>query len=346
MANDNNRKGPPPRRERQLPEAFPDYTKTITSQMQSSPEASGALRGLGTGAASAVLAALAAKVLDADDKQTALATLVSGLVGGGVGAYSGYNDRESENSRVRYLGRMGVSGPGELEIMSKYPEMSAYMAAENAAQLTRRHNRKHHDDGEKTAGAMTKEAGPGAWMALRMLLGGAAGGAWGQYGAPKTFGYDDNQHSKNMSTFLNAAEGAALLANPGMLMNSIRTNPKMLPMLAGATATAEFLPLGHNMLTKTTNTMANLDKPTMSQQIMSALKSPEARGAGAGAALAGLLALATGSVRARTEGELAANSGRAGMAVNDFMTYALPVMAAGGLAGNMLKASGHEPPAP
>jgi hypothetical protein len=327
---DKEKRAPPRRKERLIPEAFPDYAKSMTSQMQSSPLAAAAVSGAGTGAASSALAALAAKVMGADDGGTALAALAALVLGGGVGAYSGYHDRDSANSRLRYLGRMGVESPGELEVMSRYPEIAAQLASADAS------SRRIKELEKMSAARMEKKASP-ATMALGALAGGAAGGAWGRYGAPEVFGYGDNPSSVNMGTLLNAAEGAALGANPAMWAREVAENPKMLALLAGSVSLAELLPVAHNMIGKTTKTMANLDKPTISQQAESLLSTPEAKGAVGGSALAALLSLATGSLRARTEDEAAARSSRGRMMLNDFLSYAAPAALAGGVTGNILK---------
>jgi hypothetical protein len=115
------RKGPPKPGTRMLPAAFPDYGKSLVSQEKSSPGVSGLGQGLTYGALGAVLGAVLGKLTDQDRKKMLLLSALGGALGGGAGFYSGKKQRESDNSRLFFLRRMGVSTPGELEAMSEYP---------------------------------------------------------------------------------------------------------------------------------------------------------------------------------------------------------------------------------
>jgi hypothetical protein len=112
---------PPKRKKRVMPEAFPDYGKSLVSQGRGDPHAAGLLRGTGAGLASAVLAALASRMATEDSKKIMLASLLGGLAGGGAGYLSGKKERESENTRLLALRRLGIETPGEFDIASRYP---------------------------------------------------------------------------------------------------------------------------------------------------------------------------------------------------------------------------------
>ena len=107
-----------------LPEPFPDYGKSIVTQGKGDPEASGWLRGAGTGALGAILGALGARAMDGDAKTTAIAALLSGLATGTAGYQSGKRERESENTRLFALRRLGIETPGEQEFAEDYPLLS------------------------------------------------------------------------------------------------------------------------------------------------------------------------------------------------------------------------------
>jgi hypothetical protein len=124
-------KGPdpkPPKRKKKkkplLPEPFPDYGKSIVTQGKGDPRTAGILRGAGTGALGAVLGALGARALDADAKDTALAAVLAGLLTGAVGYKSGKRERESENTRLLALRRLGIETPGEQEFSEEFPLLS------------------------------------------------------------------------------------------------------------------------------------------------------------------------------------------------------------------------------
>jgi hypothetical protein len=110
----------PPKKHRQhktYDPAYLDYSKALTTQLRHKPEREGAKRALGTGALGVVLGALLARSLSDDPR-----ALLAGAVGGGaVGAIPGYrsgkSEAESENTRINFLRRQGITRPGELEKM-------------------------------------------------------------------------------------------------------------------------------------------------------------------------------------------------------------------------------------
>ena len=113
-----------PRKTRLFPEPYPDYSKSIVSQGKSSPTASGVSQGLTYGTLGAILGALSGRLTDQDTNRTALLAVLGGMLGGATGYRSGKNQRESDNSKLFFLRRMGIDNPGELEAISQYPGLA------------------------------------------------------------------------------------------------------------------------------------------------------------------------------------------------------------------------------
>jgi hypothetical protein len=183
--------------------------------------------------------------------------------------------------------------------------------------------------------------------ATRTIGGGLAGAALGSEVAAPLMGYDDLEGPKAISMLVHGLTGATLLRRPELLKS------KALPFwLAGE----EALPMGFAALDRQqgaskemaeamrgiTETVPQLDKPTLSEQLQGIMESPTARGAGTGAALAGLAALLTGATRAPTTAELGDNRSRPGMIMSDFGKYVLPASLGGGVIGS-LRGSGGSP---
>ena len=124
------RKGPPKQKTRLAPAAFPDYSKSLVSQEKSSPLASGLGQGLTYGSMGAILGALVGKLTDQDRNRALALSLLGGMLGGGAGFYSGKHQRESDNSKLYFLRRLGISSPGELEAMSNYPGLARKLTDE------------------------------------------------------------------------------------------------------------------------------------------------------------------------------------------------------------------------
>lgn len=175
-----------------------------------------------------------------------------------------------------------------------------------------------------------------AQAAIRAILGGTAGAALGRYGTPKAFGYEDNPAAVNMSTMLDAVMfgAAAGLGRKGWQRLAQSKGALMAPQIAGAVAGSELVPVGMNLLTKSTDAAkAVATKPTASEQFTTALTSPTARGIGTGAAVAGLGSILTGLMRPRRDSERRHGTSRIGMVKNDLLTYIIPAMVAGGVIG-------------
>jgi hypothetical protein len=109
--------------------AYLDYSKSLRSQTRRNPEAEGAKRALVTGALGTVLGALAGRMMtrEGDDrKKMLLGALAGGALGGIPGYMSGKQEAVSENTRLNFLRRLGITRPGELESMESYsPEIVA-----------------------------------------------------------------------------------------------------------------------------------------------------------------------------------------------------------------------------
>lgn len=113
------------RKRKKYDSAYLDYSKSMTGQMKENPAAAGLKRSIGTGALGAVLGALATRMLTNDPNRV----LAGGAAGAAVGAIPGYmsgkREAESDYSRLLYLRRLGILRPGQLEILMRYPELTA-----------------------------------------------------------------------------------------------------------------------------------------------------------------------------------------------------------------------------
>jgi len=121
---------PPKYKPNLFPESSPDYSRSLVTQQKGSPTAAGAVRGVEAGALGAILSALIAKMVGASTPQTLAAAGVGGAAAGTLGAVSGYRDRESKNTRLLALRRLGVQTPAELEFAHKYPSLVGRLTGE------------------------------------------------------------------------------------------------------------------------------------------------------------------------------------------------------------------------
>jgi len=110
-------------KKRLLPEAYPNYGRSLAAQYRGDPETAARLGAGGGGVVGAVIGALASRMLTDDPKKVALAALITGLLGGGVGYHTGRRSQESENTRLYALRRAGINNPAELELISRYPSL-------------------------------------------------------------------------------------------------------------------------------------------------------------------------------------------------------------------------------
>ena len=183
----------------------------------------------------------------------------------------------------------------------------------------------------------------GAHMAMRAGVGAVGGGLFGRYVTPNLLGYEDNPHATNMSTLLDASL-AASIASGAPQIGAWARNPAMAAKILGTISAAELAPVAMNLMTKATDTTKQLstaaesikDMP-LTAQIRNTAMTPEGKGALTGAGAAGVGAMLTGLLRARTQNESESDTGRGTMVTKDFLKLVLPAMLAGGLAGNMVK---------
>ena len=205
----------------------------------------------------------------------------------------------------------------------------------------------------------------------RILAGAGIGGAAGRYATPHLFGYSDVPEARRVSALSDAVLGGTLAALGGpsqmgegqlkAISRGFRELPSGLKTLTtGGIPLAEMGPLMVAKLTKeresaermqdaarnaaeaanaiarssseSANTIAQSSIPAALSRLAS---SPTAKGVGAGAAIAGLGGLATGFTRRRTKDETRRHADRGSMVTRDFMRYALPAMAAGGVIGSL-----------
>lgn len=118
------------KKQRIVPEAFPDYSKSLVTQYRGDPRASGVAKGLTYGTLGAILGALTGRLTDQDINKTLLLSVLGGMLAGTAGYQSGKRQRESDNTRLYFLRRMGIDNPGELEAVSEYPVLAKKLTDE------------------------------------------------------------------------------------------------------------------------------------------------------------------------------------------------------------------------
>jgi hypothetical protein len=119
---------------RPYPEPYPDYGRSLVSQMRSEPETSGQLGAAGGGLLGAALGAAGTRAVSDDPKAVVLGSLLAALLGGAVGHYGGKKDRESQNTRLLALRRAGIDNPAELELLQNNP-MLAYRLTDKGSRV-------------------------------------------------------------------------------------------------------------------------------------------------------------------------------------------------------------------
>ena len=100
--------------------AYLDYGRSLHTQIRHHPKREGVQRAIGTGTLGAVLGALIAKTMSDDPKALITGALAGGVTGAVPGYQSGKHEAESENTRINFLRRRGITHPGELELLEKH----------------------------------------------------------------------------------------------------------------------------------------------------------------------------------------------------------------------------------
>ena len=310
----------PPRRAKARMEAYPDYSKSLVLQRHPSPFGSAVRRGTETGTVGAVLGALIARLISQKPGVVLGGAAAGGIAGAIPGAISGAREAKSDYSRLLFLRRrMGINEPGELEALLQHPEVSSAMIQKEGA--------------EKRAAIPVKAPSKILTTLLAPL---AAGAGWltGSEGTSRMLGYHDDPIARHFGGGMNALTFATALAlarhNPKALA-SFFSNIKGPASLLGM----EAVPVGVRTLRDVAGSTAEQAKGQIAPTVQRLLQTSTARGAGVGAGLAGLTAIATGLSRPRTEDEIRKDKGRAGMVGSDFLKYLLPAAVGGGVVGSM-----------
>jgi hypothetical protein len=170
------------------------------------------------------------------------------------------------------------------------------------------------------------------------------------------FGYAGSPEARRTSAILDAVLGGVLagVGRPGM---KAMFGPSGAPLTRGTAwkevarrtapitgfLAAETIPIAQAGLHKQRETAAEigtaaqeLARAGIPASLRRALTSPTARGAGVGAAGAGLAAILSGLMRRRSEREMKARTTRGRMIGKDFLKYLIPAMVAGGVAGSFV----------
>jgi hypothetical protein len=105
------------------PVPYPDYGRSLVTQMETNPMSAGLLRGAGTGVLGAVLGALIGTLIKQDPRYAAGGAALGGLAGAIPGYISGRDESESEKTKLLALRRMGLQTPGELEFAERFPNL-------------------------------------------------------------------------------------------------------------------------------------------------------------------------------------------------------------------------------
>lgn len=113
-------------------EAYPSYSRALITQYKAKPHRAGMVRGLETGALGAILAALAARMVTSNPAAVAGAAGLGGVAGAIPGYHSGKQEALSDYSRLLFLRRLGITRPGELEALLKFPSVSGRVTAEGS----------------------------------------------------------------------------------------------------------------------------------------------------------------------------------------------------------------------
>jgi hypothetical protein len=185
----------------------------------------------------------------------------------------------------------------------------------------------------------------------RALLGGAAGYGIGHEITPRVLGFRDDPAATNMSTLLDTVTYGTLAGmGRGNIAAALKSNPMAPLSIAAGLAGGQTIPVamkglreGTDAAGAATTAFSRPLQPTLSEQAGSVLGSTTARGAGAGAATAGIAAILSGLLRARSDSEVEGGTGRGTMVGKDFLKYLVPALLAGGTIGSFSEGQDRPP---
>ena len=306
-------------------EAYPDYSKSLVHQRHADPVAAGITRGLGTGLTGAALGALVARIVSSRPEVVGGGALAGGALGAGLGYNSGKREADSEYSKLLFLRRrMGINEPGEHEALMKHPALAREMIDK---QLFKR-------------GSVKQAMSPAARAVVGVLVGAGAGWGLGTEGMSRIMGYREDPGARHMGGAINAANlaviGGLLGHSPSALAKVMKEHIAMPASMVGM----ELLPSAKQSLTELSNASKQQAEGQVAPTLGRIANSSAGRGAGVGAGLAGLAAVASGLTRGRSDKEIGHDTGRVGMIGKDFAKYVLPAAAIGGVAGSLHKRTG------
>ncbi len=307
--------------------AYPAYDRALTTQFRRSPHAAGVQRALGTGGLGAILGALATRLVTKNPALIGGGAALGGLATGIPGYQSGRDEAKSDYSRLLFLRRrMGVNDPGELEALLRHPEIAAASIKQG----------------------MSKEAKLGALA--KILMGAGIGGGIGYYGTPHLGGYADVEPARRASAVIDATLGGIIgglghrAGGMGRMIRGI--SPKAMVAIPTAAGAGEMVPISMATMARTREAMESMSDAGKSlaesskvtsipYNLRQVLSTPAARGAGIGAAAAGIGGILTGLARRKSEEEVLKHKSRGSMMTTDALKYLLPAMLAGGVAGSL-----------
>lgn len=179
---------------------------------------------------------------------------------------------------------------------------------------------------------------------LGVLGGMGAGGMAGYHVTPRLGGYEDVESARRSAALMHALTGAIVggVAGAGKLKPVWEgLGIKGQAMLGPGLLAEEALPMGlATMKRQQEASQAQTDASQASSipaAVQNAFSSGTARGAGVGAAGAGIAALLSGLARRQTQEEMAKRKTRGSMIGSDFLKYVIPAMVAGGVVGSLHK---------
>ena len=301
-------------------EAYPDYGKSLSHQRHRDPAAAGRQRAVGTGITGAAIGALIARTITDNRAAVAAGAGLGGAAGAALGYQSGKGEADSDYSRVLFLRRrMGINEPGELEALLKHPAMAREMID------------------KKGSVKIAADAKTIARVIAGVVGGGTLGWGLGTEGMSRVMDYHDDPGARHMGGAINAANlaviGGLLGHNPATLGRFMHEHFAAPASMVGM----ELLPSAKKSLTEISNASMENASNQVSPSINRALTSTAGRGAGVGAGLAGLAAVASGLGRARSDKEIGHDTSRAQMIGKDFSKYVIPAALLGGVAGSLRK---------